>query len=68
MDKKFEEQRNTKLVKQLEAYIAERNWKNYQLANFLGTTEGNVSRWLLRKHTIGPAWRELLKIKLNLKD
>jgi len=68
MDKEIEKQHNEKLVKQIVAYMAERNWKNYQLSNYLGTTEGNVSRWLNRKNVIGPAWRELLRIKLNLKD
>jgi hypothetical protein len=63
-----DKQLNEKLVKQLEAYMDKRNLKKYQLANHLGTTEANVSRWLSRKHIIGNAWQQLIKIKLNLED
>lgn len=68
IDEEKQKQLNEVVVKRMEAYMAERNLKNYQLAHILGTTEGNVSRWLRRKHVIGGAWQELIKIKLNLKD
>lgn len=64
----FEKQENEKLIKQLEAYMDKHHLKKYELAQRLEATEGNVSRWLRRKHIIGSAWRKLIKIKLNLKD
>ena len=63
-----QKQVNATFVKKLEAYMAERDMKNYELARELGTTEGNISRWLKKKHIIGNAWLELIKIKLNFKD
>ena len=61
-------QENNELVKKLEAYMEKHNLKRYELAQRLETTEGNVSRWLRKKHIIGSAWQKLMKIKLNLKD
>ena len=59
---------NDELVKKLRAYMEKHGLKAYELAQHLETTEGNVSRWLRKKHIIGSAWQKLMKIKLNLKD
>lgn len=54
------------LIIKLEEYINTHQLKAYQLANKLETTATNVSRWLTGKHKISPAWRQLIKQKLDL--
>ena len=69
MDKKkqkeIERQLHEEALKKLEAYMLKHRIQQYKLAQFLGTTEANVSRWFTRKHIMGSAWRQLVDLKLK---
>ena len=55
---------NKQLIKLMEDYMTKHKLLRYELANILGTADGNISKWLNGRHKIGKAWTQLIIQKL----
>ena len=62
---KLERELHEETLKKLESYMIKHRLRKYELAQILGTTETNVSRWFKRKHMMSKSTRELIEYKLK---
>lgn len=54
---------NKELVRQIEAYLARTDKKQYELAAELGVPPPTVNRWLRARVKISPAYQSILRTR-----